>query len=266
MADCECCRHRTERLFSEAVSMLTPHSKKIAYKAIARRSDFLVAFILISALWPATAVLSQCNNQITLVPLTAQKVASKARDFVRFRYSLSASDSLLIRSHEDTETSIGPYDTGFVITRDGSVLQRISLRELPEMRREDPDFADSFTTLAVTRACESGGPIFFVTMQYGGDEISPALLFALVPSAHGFEVITLPMISGGVLEVSRADPLHLRTWDNLHEGNCNACETAYQITDYEIRDGRPIRTRRHRTQRLYTSGNFDDRRRIRFIP
>lgn len=231
---------------------------------MSRRSGFLVVLTLISVLAPATSVLSQCNNQITLVPLTVMKAASKARDFVRFRYSLSASDSLLIRSHEDTETSIGPYDTGFVITRNGTVLQRISLRELAETGYS----ADNFNTLAVTRACRSGGPIYFVTMQYNGDEISPALLFTLVPTAHGYEISTLPTISGGVLEVSRADPLHLRTWDNLHEGDCNACVTAYMITEYEIRDGKPVRIRKYRTRHLYTSGNyiFDDRRRIRFIP
>ncbi len=221
------------------------------------KSGVLGAFALIFVLGPAISGLSQCNNQISLVPLSAQRAAKKARDFVRFSYSLSASDSLLIRSHEDSETSIGPYDTGFVITRDRSVLQHISL----------PDSAaESFDALAVTRACGSGGPIYFVTMQYKGDEISPALLFIFIPSTHGYEVSTLPTISGGVLDVSKADPLHLRTWDNLHEGECNACETAYQITEYEIRDGKPVRTRRYRTRHLYDSGNFDDRRRIRFIP
>jgi hypothetical protein len=224
--------------------------------------------MLISALWPATSALAQCNSQVTLVPLRSMKAASKDRDFVRFRYSLSVSDSLLIRSHEDAETSIGPYDTGFVIIRDENILQRISLRELPEMPRGEPEYADSFTTLAVTRACGNGGPIFFVTMQYSGDMTSPALLFVLVPSANGFEVTTLPMISGGVLEVSRSNPLHLRTWDNLHEGNCEACETAYQITEYQIQNAKPVQTRQYRTRHLYTSGNyiFDDRRRIRFIP
>jgi hypothetical protein len=233
---------------------------------MSRRFGVLVVLILISVPCSASSLLTQCNNQITLVPLTALKAASKAHEFVRFRYSLSASDSLLIRSHEDTETSIGPYDTGFVITRNGSVLQRISLRELPEMPRGEPEYADSFNTLAVTRACGNGGPIFFVTMQYFGDMTSPVLLFALVPSASGFEVSTLPMVSGGVFEVSRSNPLHLRTWDNLHEGDCEACETAYQITEYEIRNGKPVQTRQYRTRHLYTSGNFDGRRRIRFIP
>lgn len=208
--------------------------------------------------------LPQCNNRITLVPLTATKAASKARDFVRFKYTLSASDSLLIRSHEDTGTSAGPDDLGFEITRDGKTMQSTILRELPEFRPDSPLW---FITLAVTRACTSGGPIFIVTMQWEGDVTSPALIFTIVPSAKRYEVSTLPMIRGGVLEVSMANPLHLRTWDNLGEGECNACETAYRITEYEIRDSKAVQTRQYRTRRLYTSGNhiFDDRRRIRFI-
>ena len=222
-----------------------------------RKSDVLIALLLTCVGGPVTPGLSQCNNQITLVPLTAMKAASKARDFVRFRYSLSASDSLLIRSHEDTETSIGPYDIGFVITHNGSPLQHFSLL---------PEFEEDSSTLAVTRACGSGGPVYFVTTQRWGDDISPALIFVIAPSADGYKVSTLPMISGGVLEVSRADPLHIRTWDSLHEGDCNACETAYRITQYEIRGGKPVRTCRYRTRHHYGSGDFDDRRRIRFIP
>lgn len=227
-----------------------------------------ITFLLFTSLCSSTTARSQCRSHITLVPLSAQKPASEPRKFVRFRYSLSASDSLLITSNEDSEKSLGPFDTGFVINRDRRDLQTISLRKLPEMLREEPDYANSFTTLAVARACAKEGPIFFVTMQYVGDLTSPALLFTLVPTATGFEISTLPMISGGVLEVSTSNPSHLRTWDNLHEGNCEACETAYQITEYEIRSGKPIQTRKYRTRHRYTSGYriFDDRRRIRFIP
>ncbi len=196
--------------------------------------------------------------------------ASKARDFVRFSYFLSSSDLLLIQSHEDTETTIGPYDTGFEITRDGKVMQSEALRDLPEFRSDDPNFSfsDGFFTLAVTRACASGGPIYFVTMQWMGDIISPALVFIIVPSAVGYDVSNLRSFSGGVVDVSRGNPLHFRIWDSLHEGSCNACETAYRITEYEIRDGKPVRIRQYRTRHLYDSGNyiFDDRRRIRFIP
>jgi hypothetical protein len=233
---------------------------------MSRRYGVQVALALIFVLGTAASVLPQCNNQISPVPLRTLKAAGKARDFVRFSYSLSASDSILIRSHEDTETSIGPHDTGFVITRDEKALQSVVLRKLPEFRREDSSFAEAFTTLAVARACGSGGPIYFVTMQYMGDMISPALLFTVVPSVQGYEVSTLPMISGGVLEVSKTDPIHIRTWDNLHEGGCNACETAYRITEFEMRAGKPVRTRQYRTKHVYTSGTFDDQKRIRFIP
>jgi hypothetical protein len=193
------------------------------------------------------------------------KAASKPRNFVRFRYSLSASESLLIRSHEDTETSIGPYDLGFAIARDGKTMQSVTLRKLPEFRHEDSFFSESFTTLYVTRACANGGPIFFVTMKYMGDEISPALVFTLVPSIQGYEVVTLPMIRGGVVDVSVADPLRLRIWENLEESGSNAGETHYRITEYEIRDGKPVRIQQHRTRHLYTTGDFDDTR-IRFVP
>ena len=60
------------------------------------------------------------------------KAASQTRDFVRFSYSLSSFDVLLIQSHEDTETTIGPYDTGFTITRDGKDMRSEALRDLPE--------------------------------------------------------------------------------------------------------------------------------------
>ena len=232
---------------------------------MSQRYVVLVTLALMSALRPATLSLSQCNNQITLVPLTAMKAATKARDFVRFRYSLSTTDSLLIRSHEDTETSIGPYDLGFVIKRDGKTIQSVILRKLPEFQG-DPSFSEGFYTLAVTRACTSGGPIYFITMQWMGDDISPALVFIVVPSAQGYKVSTLPSISGGIVDVSMANPLHFRTWDSLHEGACNACETAYRITEYEIRDCKPVQTRKYRTRHNYSSGQFDDRRRIRFIP
>jgi len=230
-----------------------------------RRPRLRVALILVLAYWPATLAFPQCKSQITPVPLRAIQTASKSRDFVRFSYPLSTLDSLSIRSHEDSQTSIGPYDLGFVIERNGKTIQSVALQNLPEIRSGDPSFSEAFTTLYVTRACANGGPIYFVTMKYVGNEISPALVFTLVPSAMGYDISTLPLISGGIVDVSLADPLHFRVWDNLHEGSCNACETAYQITDYEIQDGKPIRIRQHRTRHLYSSGQFDESR-IRFIP
>lgn len=193
------------------------------------------------------------------------RAASEARDFVRFRYSLSTSDSLLIRSHEDTETSIGPYDTGFVITRAGKTMQSVTLRKLPEFRSEDLFFSKAFTAVAVTRACGREGAIYFVSMKYMGDELSPALVFVVIPTAQGYQISPLPMFSGGTVDISTTDPLRLRVWNNLNEGLCNACKTPYQITTYEIRDGTPVRIRQQRTRHTYGSDQFPESR-IRFIP
>jgi hypothetical protein len=103
----------------------------IWFEAMSKRSRPLVVLTLVFTFAPAVLAFAQCKNQSTPLPLPAMRAASESRDFVRFRYSLSALDSLLIRSHEDTETSIGPYDLGFVIKRGGTTLQRVILRKLP---------------------------------------------------------------------------------------------------------------------------------------
>ncbi|MGA1980983.1 MAG: hypothetical protein ABSG84_00810 [Acidobacteriaceae bacterium] len=136
------------------------------------------------------------------------------------------------------------------------------------MRHEDEFFRENFTTLAIARACVGDAPLFFVAMGYVGDMTSADLFLSVVPTPQDYVVSALPMVAGGALDVSKANPLNLRTWDNLFEGECNACETHYRITEYQIRDGKPVRTRRYRTRHLYSSGNyiFDDRSRIRFMP
>jgi hypothetical protein len=139
------------------------------------------------------------------------------------------------------------------------------LRELSQFRGEDEDYWESFRTLAITRACASEGLVYVVTMKYMGDELSPAVVFVVAPSGQGYIVSALPMFSGGTVDVSRANPLHLKIWHNLNEGMCNACETAYRITEYELRDGKPVRIRQYRTKRLYSSGQFEESR-IRFVP
>ena len=154
-------------------------------ESISRKSALQLTITLLFVFGLTQATQSQCKNQITLVPLHAVKAAGQARNFVRFRYSLSTSDSLLVESHEDTETTIGPFDTGFVITRNGKTIKSSLLRKLPEFLREEPEYSEAFTTLAVTRVCTSEGPIYFVSMQYIGDLTSPTLFFTVVPSSQG---------------------------------------------------------------------------------
>jgi hypothetical protein len=139
------------------------------------------------------------------------------------------------------------------------------LRDLPEFQRGEFQSADdAFWTVAITRACASEGPIYFVTMKYMGDEISPALVAVVIPSPERYIIFALPMFSGGTVDVSTSNPFHLRVWHNLNEGECNACETAYRITEYEIQDGRLVQTRQYRTKHLYSTGQFGESR-VRFI-
>jgi len=221
--------------------------------------------IVLALLFPSKGVLSECGNRVAIVPGFPMKAASKSKDFTRFRYALSSTDVLLIDSHEDTQTTIGPYDTGFSVKRDGKTIKSVALRELPEFQRQGSFYSESFTTIAITTACGSVDPIYFLTMKYKGDELSPALIFLLIPSAKGYRVSNLPMISGGTVDVSKSNPLHLKVWDNLNEGMCNACMTAYRITEYEIQEGGPVRIRRYRTRHLYSSDQFGEAR-VRFIP
>lgn len=235
------------------------------YDAVFGTSVYVSMLVLMASIGPAAFARSQCRNHISMVPLRAMRAGNHPRGFTRFKYSLTPSDLLLIQSHEDTETSIGPYDLGFLIARDGKTLQSVTLRSLPEFRSEDAFFSQAFTTVAVTRACGREGQIYFVSMKYMGDELSPALVFVLVPSAQRYQVSALPMFSGGAVDISTADPLHLTVWNNLNEGSCNACKTPYEIRKYDIRDGKPVQIVQHRTRRLYSSDQFPESR-IGFIP
>ena|ERR1035438_8409716 len=95
---------------------------------------------------------------------------------------------------------------------------------------------------------------------------SSDLFIALTPAGDSYSLRPLPLVAGGVLDLSRSDPLTVRTWTNLFEGSCNACPTRYEISEYKLGDGPPKRIRRYRTHKLYNSDDalFDDRLRIHF--
>lgn len=216
----------------------------------------------------SAAGFAQCKTAVTNAPRLEMKAAEKSRDFVGYRHRLSATDTLIIHAHEDRDTSLGPYDTGFSIVRNGAVVSGLSLRDLPQYRGDhDGPELDYFSTGAVMSACTDKGPIYFLSMLPAGDELKQPLVFVLIPMGSSYRISALPLFSGGTLDISRADPFRLRIWDNLHEGSCNACETHYRITEYELRDGKPVRVRSYRTRHLYTSGDrrFDDRTRMRFV-
>jgi hypothetical protein len=229
------------------------------------RSRFFRYFFLAMIIVPAMHASSQCTNRTAMLPLAPMKAAANPRNFVRYKYRLSDTDSIQIESHEDTETSIGPYDLGFLIKRSGSTVRQIHLRRLPEFRKQESFFSKAFSTLAITRVCEHDAPMYFITMKYMGDELSPALVFVVSPSGTSYGVLALPMFSGGTIDVSKSAPNRIRIWNNLNEGACNACETRYRVTEYELLSNKAVRLRSYRTRHLYTSGEFDDVR-VRFVP
>lgn len=226
---------------------------------------FFRCFLLAAAVVPATHALSQCANHTTMLPVAPMKAAAKSRNFARFTYPLSDTDSIQIESHEDTDTSIGPYDLGFLVKRSGSTIRQIRLRQLAEFRKQDSLFSQTFSTLAVTRVCDRDMPMYFITMKYMGDELSPALVFVVSPSGTSYDVLALPMFCGGTIDVSQSAPNRIRIWNNLEEGMCNACKTRYRVTEYELQKDKAVKLRSYRTRQLYTSGDFNDVR-VRLIP
>lgn len=223
--------------------------------------------IVVASILVANTAFAQCKSEVTLVVFKTRHLHRyddqiPKGDYVSYAYQLSATDELLFVVHA---TPIGPHVRELLITRNGLTAQRILMRNLPELRN-DTFYAENFTALTVTRACANNTPIYFVAMGYAGDITSGDLYFIVVPMDSDYKVSALPVTSGGTIEISRSNPFNIRTWDNLHEGSCNACETRYRVADFTIKDGIPIKTRRYRTHRLYTSGQFDDLRRVRFIP
>lgn len=223
--------------------------------------------VLVASLLVPNSAIAQCKSEIILVPsktkhIQGYDVQIPKGDFTSYSYQLSATDELLFVVHA---TSIGPHVRELLITRNRRAVQSILMRDLPELRH-DTFYAENFMALTVTRACVGDAPIYFVAMGYSGDITSGDLYFTVVPADSSYKISALPLTRGGTIEISRSNPLHIRTWDNLFEGSCNACETRYLVTEFVIKDGVPIKTKHYRTHRLYTSGQFDDLRRVRFIP
>ena len=129
------------------------------------------------------------------------------------------------------------------------------------MRVED---ADNFEALSVAQICSGDKPYYFIAFGYRGDMTSADLFIAIIPASDGYRIIPLPNVDGGVLKLSKSDPLLIRTWSDLFEGGCSACDTRYEIVEYTLKDGTPQKLKSYRTRKLYSSDDalFDDRLRI----
>jgi hypothetical protein len=230
------------------------------------RRTVLVLSLLVES---AVCLRAQCVPQITEVSSKDhQPVPSGIRiphgTFIQASYALNENDRLLLYSQP---SPIGTHIVGIAILSKNKAPRLVSLSSLPALRRSNKDGQpDSFYAEKIVRGCSNGAPIYFVESHWDGDIISPELVMILVPSENGYSVSTMPLISGGVLEISRSDARSLTVWSSLHEGECNACETAYEVSTFRLRGTQPIRLSRHRTRKLYDSGDpkFDSE--IDFVP
>lgn len=186
-------------------------------------------------------------------------------DFVTWSYELKPGLKLSLYSRQDGQFILAD---GLILTKASAPAQVIPLTTFHE-------FTDGYGTdrmdigyfpMALATACDAHRPVFLMTFHWLGDVTSPQVSLLLLPGGDGVQIISMTPLSGGTVELSRSGPLHLRTWDNLHEGSCNACETHYEIRDYVLRSGRLIETRHRRSfKRITSSDPLFDNPGVRFV-
>ncbi len=230
--------------------------------------------VSLAMLLAATACSVQCDARITPVPLSKKPLVAPAGAnlpkgmFVHYRYELGADSAILLYGQSMELPDPGYNDEGILIVLAGKVTRQRSLARLRVLASSDDYEKHNFIALSITRACTEGAPIYFAAFGYMGDMTSADLFLIIIPEENAYRISALPLVSGGTLDLSRSEPLRVRTWNNLGEGSCNACDTHYWVSEFTLREGAPMLVKRFRTRRMYSSDDamFDDRLRVRLIP
>jgi hypothetical protein len=227
-------------------------------------------FLLILTTLPASAQTSPCRAHITPIPFQSRHLSPPPaahltkRAFIRFEYPLQDDYKLLLYSEPDDFPALHYGDRGILLMHNDQLAENVVLQSLTVLQKQDEDARDNYEALSVARACSDDDPIFFLAFAYRGDITSSDLFLSIASARDDYRVTPIPLVSGGVLDLSVGNPLAFRTWSNLFEGSCNACPTRYEITEYLLEEGTPRKVKRYRTRKLYSSDNplFDDRLRI----
>jgi hypothetical protein len=228
---------------------------------------FVLPVALLFSALTAAAQTEPCQAHITPIPFSGKHLTVPVGAhlpkgaFIRFEYPLQDGYTLLLYSVPDDFPLSHYGDRGIQLIHNNQSAGDYPLRSLSVMRGED---ADNFEALSVAQICSGDKPDYFIAFGYRGDITSGDLFVSMVPTGDGYRLTPLPIVAGGVLELSKSDPLLLRTWNNLFEGSCNACPTRYGITEFKLVEGIPQKFRSYRTRKLYGSDDalFDDRLRI----
>ena len=213
----------------------------------------------------AASCFAQCSASIQLIPDKTAHMHAPAgahleeREFVRYRYALGDGALLDVIAVADDSPFGGYMDRGLLVEKDGRTTQATRLKDFAVLKprgedvRMDFDPSDSFRALAMVRSCVASAALQIVTFQWMGDMTSADLFVTVIRNGTGYTITALPTVSGGVLDVSRSHGDVLRTWDNLFEGECNACLTRYRVREYALREGKPVAVRSWVTRRKYSS-------------
>lgn len=223
-------------------------------------------WLLAALLATGSATLSaQCATRIEPIPYGEIKpVKTQAppgkNQFVLFSTPLKNGDALEILSLRDDSPFGGHMERGVRIVHGNTVLASQAISDLPEFRNqsksEDDDISGSYRALAVVIGCTGSSLFAGVTFHWSGDMISPEFLITISRVNSRYVISALPTISAGMFELSRSNIKSIRTWDNLHEGSCNACKTHYEIRDYVLIAGHPKLQSKRTSKQLYTSGSW----------
>ena len=82
----------------------------------------------------------------------------------------------------------------------------------------------------------------------------------LEPRGTGYSLNMLSMVGGGKLEISAGSSLKLSLWDEKGDGKCDECLQHFEVSEYEMKDGRPDLIRKLRAEEKYKPGDFQAHR------
>jgi len=219
-----------------------------------------------------------CVTHVSQLPIAASSVAIAAPrgadladgEFVHVSIPMAGGNQLLIYALHNDAPFNGYSERGILISHDGLTISKLPLSSIPELKPDpkhpDDDPSDSYQALSLTTVCLGGKTFYWLAFHWQGDIISPELLVLLSPQGQGYSLSPLPLIDGGTLEISRSDPSQFRTWNNLFEGICNACETHYEVAEYALISGKPSLRRKWKSKKLYSTGQFNSGLGVRLIP
>lgn len=239
-------------------------TKTIHMTGTKRFSIWLCLFLLTSPL-----AFGQCRSQIwrstkdSTVPARFQSLLPSGMAG-RFAVHLNSGDWLIVYAKPGIHTADDPQDGGFLLVRGHHVLVSQSLMNLPAWKKFARDIGSPGTPafgVFAAQVCASGEkPIIFLGFAACCTTASAVQYFLMQQAGTGYGLKILPMVGGGKLEIIDSTPIRLKLWDETGDGKCDGCLQHFQVSEYEMRNGKPVLVRKQKTSGEYKPGDFDSHR------